>query len=185
MFVWNIGFYNDILEDGIPLSQAVNDAYEAGYTEPDPREDLAGNDVARKALILSRALKRKINFEDIELEPLFFCQSSPKNPKDFIRSLQDYDKEYALKVGEAFKDGCVLRYVARLYDDKVRVGIESLPKNSSLGSLRGTDNQLTIRTNRYDLNPLIVAGPGAGPAVTAAGVLNDIVAIAMAEKMLK
>jgi aspartokinase/homoserine dehydrogenase 1 len=90
------------------------------------------------------------------------------------------DEEMEALVQKASTNDCVLRYVARIEGDLVSVGIESVPRSSPLGRLRGTDNQVTLRTKRYDSNPLIVTGPGAGAEVTAAGVLNDIVAIATA-----
>ena len=96
--------------------------------------------------------------------------------------LKDVDDEIATRIASAKTRGCVLRYAARIGAGSVRVGIEEVDQASPMGRLRGTDNQIVIRTRRYDANPLVVIGPGAGAEVTAAGVLNDIVAIATHEE---
>ncbi len=173
-----LGYLMTELEDGVSYSESVAKAYKLGYTEPDPREDLSGMDVARKALILSRTLGRRINIEDIKLEPLFPSDLSDDDPHKFIENLKKLDEEFNEKIKRASSENRVLRYVARIERQGVSVGIEAVERSSPLGRLRGTDNQVTIKTRRYDANPLIVTGPGAGAEVTAAGVLNDIVAIA-------
>lgn len=176
-----LGFLMTQMEDGLAFSQSVKNAYELGYTEPDPREDLSGMDVARKALILARTLGMRLEIEDIQLEPLFPEHLSHDDPKTFIASLSSLDGEFQDRIEKAKKSRQVLRYVARLSRHEVTVRIEPISQDSPLGRLRGTDNQINVRTKRYDDNPLIVTGPGAGAAVTAAGVLNDIVAIATSQ----
>jgi aspartokinase/homoserine dehydrogenase 1 len=178
-----LGYLMTRLEDGILFSQAVKEAHAAGYTEPDPRDDLSGMDVARKGLILMRRLGYRINLKDIQLEPLFPPNLSHDNAEIFIEGLKALDDDFTDRLRRAAVDHCVLRYVARLSGSHLSVGIESIPQSSPLGRLRGTGNQVTIKTKRYDTNPLIVAGPGAGAEVTAAGVLNDIIAIASAENI--
>jgi aspartokinase/homoserine dehydrogenase 1 len=174
-----IGYLMSSMEKGMLFSDAVREAYEKGFTEPDPREDLSGMDVARKALILARRLGWKLNIEDIKLESLYRPDMSSSDTDDFIENLSALDGYFDSRIKEANKNNCVLRYVARIENGKVSVGVENIPIDTPLGSLKGTDNQITITTRRYESNPLVVTGPGAGAEVTAAGVLNDIVAITM------
>lgn len=181
-FSGTLGYLMTELEDGVPFSAAVRSAFERGYTEPDPRDDLSGIDVARKALILARTMGMEINLEDIALEPLFPSELSREVPLDFIHSLGALDKTYAERMKAAQAKDATLRFVARISREKVTVGIEELSRASALGRLRGTDNQVSIKTLRYSTNPLIVTGPGAGAEVTAAGVLNDIITIASSQE---
>ncbi len=173
-----LGFLMTQLEEGVPFSEAVSGAYELGYTEPDPRDDLSGLDVARKALILARTLGHQCDLKEISVRPLFPDEASDADPKRFIENLTQLDEEYAEKLRKAQSESKVLRYVARISPGGIEVGIEAVPKNSPMGRLHGTDNQIVLQTRRYSSNPLVITGPGAGAEVTAAGVLNDIVAIA-------
>lgn len=177
-FSGTLGFLFTELEKGTAYSEAVSLAYSKGYTEPDPREDLSGIDVARKALILARSLGRKLNLSDIGVESLYSDELSDEQPKRFLENLTRADASWADRIAKAEAKGAVLRYVARI-GEKVSVGVEEVPRNSPFGRLQGTDNQVSITTDRYKANPLIVTGPGAGADVTAAGVLNDILAIAV------
>ncbi len=180
-FSGTLGFIMTALEDCVPFSEAVRKAWKAGYTEPDPRDDLSGMDVARKALILARTLGRRAEIADIALEPLFGASIDDDDPEKFMGKLSALDREFARRVAAARKEQKVLRYVARIGRSGIRVGIEAVPEESPLGRLRGTDNQVAIYSKRYATNPLVVTGPGAGAAVTAAGVLNDILAITVME----
>jgi aspartokinase/homoserine dehydrogenase 1 len=162
-FSGTLGYLMTAVEDGRRFSDAVEEAQRLGYTEPDPRDDLSGLDVARKALILARALGRRVELDDIALEPLL---------------APDINEVLARRVAA----GEVLRYVARIDRKGIRVGLESVPPASPMARLRGTDNQVVIYSKRYKTNPLVVTGPGAGADVTAAGVLNDIVAITVQER---
>lgn len=173
-----LGYIMTEVEDGAKFSEAVEKAYKLGYTEPDPREDLSGMDVARKALIIARNLGRKLDLKDIQLEPLFPKSVDDDNASTFIQNLKKIDEEFGDRIKKAASENKVLRYVASLTGSEVKVGIEAVDRDAPLGRLRGTDNQVTIKSQRYSSNPLIVTGPGAGAAVTAAGVLNDILAIA-------
>ena len=177
-FSGTLGFLFTELEKGTLYSEAVSLAYSKGYTEPDPREDLSGADVARKALILARSLGKRLNFSDIKVESLYEDSLSSDVPQTFLENLKNVDEQWSLRINSAEKNNSVLRYVARI-DQKISVGVEEVPRNSPFGRLQGTDNQVCITTNRYKHNPLVVTGPGAGSDVTAAGVLNDILAIAV------
>jgi homoserine dehydrogenase len=156
----------------------VSQAYRLGYTEPDPRDDLSGLDVARKALIIARTLGHKSELKAIQVRALFPDAVSDPDPNQFIQKLAQLDGEYAERLRKAQRENKVLRYVARISGDGIEVGMEAVPKASPMGRLQGTDNQLVFKTRRYSKNPLVITGPGAGADVTAAGVLNDIVAIA-------
>ncbi|HEX8153846.1 MAG TPA: ACT domain-containing protein, partial [Thermoanaerobaculia bacterium] len=181
-FSGTLGFLMTALEDGKPFSEAVREAWKLGYTEPDPRDDLSGTDVARKALILARTLGRRAELGDIELEPLYGPEVDDADPVRFIENLRTLDAAFAERVARAKREGKVLRYVAKISGRGIRVGIEAVPDASPMGRLRGTDNQIAIYSKRYKTNPLVVTGPGAGAEVTAAGVLNDIVAVTMEER---
>jgi bifunctional aspartokinase / homoserine dehydrogenase 1 len=184
-FSGTLGFLMTALEEGKSFADAVREAHERGYTEPDPREDLSGRDVARKALILARTLGYKLEFGDIELEALFTPDVDDADPSRFIANLSQLDQSFAERVRAAKRNNKVLRYVARIGHKAIRVGIEAVPQNSPMGSLRGTANQVAIYSRRYKTNPLVVTGPGAGAEVTAAGVLNDIVALTVQERRAK
>jgi aspartokinase/homoserine dehydrogenase 1 len=181
-FSGTLGFIMSALEDGKRFSDAVREAWKLGYTEPDPRDDLSGTDVARKALILARTLGRRLELSDIGLQSLFTPDVDDANPARFVDKLKALDDDFAERVARAAKEDKVLRYVARIAPRSIRVGVEAVPHASPLGRLRGTDNTIVIQSKRYKTNPLVVTGPGAGAAVTAAGVLNDIVAITVHER---
>jgi len=181
-FSGTLGYITTALEDGVAFSEAVRKAWELGYTEPDPRDDLSGKDVARKALILARTLGYRAEPDEIKLEPLFHDDREYADARAFVASLGALDEAYRERVERAKRGGKVLRYVAKIRKRSISVGIEAVPASSPLAHLRGTDNQVAIYSKRYKTNPLVVTGPGAGATVTAAGVLNDIVAIAMEER---
>lgn len=181
-FSGTLGFLMTELEKGRAFSEAVHEAWKSGFTEPDPRDDLSGTDVARKALILARTLGRRLNLEDIAVEPLFGHEVDHPDPATFVSNLSRLNAGFAARVAAAAKKNAVLRYVAKIDKRGLRVGIEAVDRNSPMGSLHGTANQVAIYSKRYKTNPLVVTGPGAGADVTAAGVLNDIVAITVEER---
>ncbi len=161
----------------------MREAWKLGYTEPDPRDDLSGTDVARKALILARTLGRRLELSDIALESLFTKEVDDEQPSRFVDKLTALDADFAERVARAKSQKKVLRYVAKIGKRGIRVGVEAVDVASPLGRLHGTANTIVIQSKRYgEKNPLVVTGPGAGAGVTAAGVLNDIVAITMVER---
>ncbi|CAJ2668663.1 bifunctional aspartokinase/homoserine dehydrogenase 1-like [Trifolium pratense] len=175
-----LGYVMSEVEDGKPLSKVVKAAKSLGYTEPDPRDDLGGMDVARKALILARILGHRINMDSIQIESLYPKEMGPDvmNVEDFLdRGLLLLDKDIQERVEKAASNGNVLRYVCVVEGQRCEVGIQELPKNSALGRLRGSDNVLEIYTRCYSDQPLVIQGAGAGNDTTAAGVLADIVDI--------
>ena len=150
-----------------------------GYTEPDPRDDLSGIDVARKLVILAREAGRTLDLEDATVESLVPASLREASVDDFMARLGELDAVFADRLAKANAGGQVLRYVARLDDaGRASVGLVELPKDHAFANLRLTDNIVQFTTRRYCDNPLIVQGPGAGPEVTAAGVFADLLRVA-------
>jgi aspartokinase/homoserine dehydrogenase 1 len=167
-----LGYVFSALEGGRPFSRAVLEAVEKGYAEPDPREDLSGRDVLRKGLILSRLLGyegRVPRAEDLVPRAL---RSVPL--ARFLERLASLDEAWRRRTAAEAARGRVLRYVVTASARGVRAGLRAVPRDSALGALQGTRNLLSFTTRRYHAEPLVVAGPGAGAEVTAAGILNDI-----------
>lgn len=160
---------------GKPFSQAVREAVELGYAEPDPREDLSGADAGRKALILARLMGYRGPAAVAEnLVPASFGRL----PLDaFMRKLPSLDADWALRTKHEAAQGRVLRYVVTATPTSVSAKLSAVPVTSPVGALQGTRNLVAFTTRRYRTEPLVVSGPGAGPAVTAAGILNDIYAL--------
>ncbi len=163
---------------GTPYSVALAQARALGYTEPDPREDLSGQDVVRKALILARTAGWPLDEDEITVEPLYPPDLASLSVNEFLSAVATLDEDYAHRVEEARSRGRVLCYVARVGPNGGAVGVEEVEKESALGALRGPENAVSFHTERYAAYPLVVSGPGAGPQVTAAGVLGDIVELA-------
>jgi aspartokinase/homoserine dehydrogenase 1 len=164
-----------LLEDGVPFSQAVQRAMQLGYTEPDPREDLSGMDVARKLLIIAREVGLKLELEDVEVEPVVPEQAVAHAARDrLIDTLAELDDEFSQRVAAAAERGKVLRYVARLAEGACRVSIEAVGRDEPLGAIRDGQNALVIHSRYYQPLPMVLRGYGAGAAVTAAGVFGDL-----------
>jgi homoserine dehydrogenase len=166
------------LEDGQAFSEAVLSAKERGYTEPDPRDDLCGVDVARKALILTRMLGVQAELTDIKRESLVPDRLMHCTLDEFLAQLPSLDTAMRNRQQSADEQGLVLRYLAEVSAGQSRVGLVPVPQATPLGRLRGTDNLISFRTARYHERPEIVSGPGAGREVTAAAVFSDILQIA-------
>jgi len=169
-----IGFLLTEVERGRKFSDSVRTAMKNGYTEPDPRDDLSGIDVGRKALILGRLL----GFAG-ELLPRHIESLVPKAMRSlplgqFLENLPRLDAEWERRVQAATARVRALRYVASVTRQSLSVELREVDRSSPLGALKGADNTVVFTTARYKSNPLVITGPGAGPAVTAAGVLNDI-----------
>jgi aspartokinase/homoserine dehydrogenase 1 len=170
-----MGFLMDRLDRGEPLSAALARAHELGYTEPDPREDLGGRDVARKLLILARVAGHDLEPDDVEVEPLVAVEPWAGLDLDgFWRRLPEADAGLARRREAAAGRGRRLRYLASFADGRARVALEEVGPDHPCFGIAGTDNLIAIRSDRYRDSPLAVRGPGAGPAVTAAGVFADV-----------
>ena len=178
-----LGYLFTQLSQGRPFSEAVREAMSLGYTEPDPRDDLSGRDVARKGLILARLLGyRGPAPEPEDLAPPSFRKLSVPQ---FVDKLKTLDDGWRQRVARAAKAGKVLRYIATATPTSVRVQLAAVPATSPMGTLQGTRNLVSFTTRRYRAEPLVVTGPGAGPEVTAAGILNDIQYLAVTEANLR
>ena len=164
-----IGFLCSCLDADMPLTEAVAEAERLGFTEPDPREDLSGRDVARKALIIARACGMALEPEDVQLEAVVPALDQGLEP-----ALAAFAPLLAERVVAARARGQVLRYVAEVTQGVARVGLQEVPAHGPIGSLSGPDNIVVFQTERYREHPLVIRGPGAGADVTAAGVLGDV-----------
>lgn len=173
----SLGWILSKMEEGYAFSEALEGAHKHGYTEPNPLEDISGNDVARKALILARYLGNPISWEDVKLEPLCKIDLSFKDVEQLLIYAKNFNQDFERQFKEAIEKQCTLRYIASITKDHVSVQLQEVPLESAFGRLKGTSNQVEIVTKRYQHNHLIVSGPGAGAEVTAAGVLNDIIHI--------
>ncbi|MCC5915247.1 MAG: hypothetical protein JJU46_12785 [Balneolaceae bacterium] len=165
------------LDKGESFSDTVIRARTLGYAEPDPRDDLSGEDVARKFLILARVSGLRLERDQLEVESLIPAQLSDVDSATFLERLSEADNEWKENLEKVHSNGHTLRYTGSLIDGKIRVGVESVPKSSPTGGLKGTTNLIQIRSKRYSDQPLIIQGPGAGKEVTAAGVLADVLKI--------
>ena len=165
----------------VPFSQLVAQARGMGYTEPDPRDDLSGVDVARKLVILAREAGRDLSLEQVQVESLVPEALRLAGVEEFMAGLDAVDAVFAERLAAAQARGAVLRYVARLSPEGAQVGLVELPAGHAFANLRLTDNVVQFTTRRYCDNPLVVQGPGAGPEVTAAGVFADVLRVAVGE----
>lgn len=174
-------FLFSAMRDGKAFSEAAQIAIDRGYAEPDVRDDLSGEDVARKFIILARAAGYSVERSDVEVESLV-----PEALKDLPRAealsrLGEWDDHWRQRSEAAQADEAALQYLGTLSEEGIRVGVRRVPRSSPFGQLDGQDNLFEITTDRYASSPLVVRGPGAGPDVTAAGVLADVIEIARTE----
>ncbi len=175
--------FNTFSEVNAPFSQILKDAMHQGFTEPDPREDLSGNDVGRKLLILARELDLSNEFSDIKIQNLIPEQLRKGKPEHFLKNLSMLDDTYN-EIKKNQNEGHVLRYIGDLHGNlqkekgQLEVQLVSVPKESALGQVKGSDSIIEIYTESYGENPLVIQGAGAGAAVTARGVFGDILRIA-------
>jgi aspartokinase/homoserine dehydrogenase 1 len=158
-----------------PFSALVRDAHRMGFTEPDPREDLSGQDVARKLLILARQIGLKMDLEEVEVDSLVpAALARGKYTPAFLDAFARHDDTIAERVRRAASRGAVLRYVGTLERGRARAGLKEFPRQHPVASAKGSDNVIAFTTKRYARTPLVVQGPGAGADVTAMGVFSDI-----------
>lgn len=161
---------------GVSFSQIVREAKERGFTEPDPRDDLSGTDVARKLMILAREIGVPLEEDNVLVESLIpACCKNAASVQDFFEKLPEADREFGERLRQAADAGRVLRYIGQIEGGKASVSLEAVDSSHPFYSLSGSDNIISFRTKRYDERPLVVKGPGAGTDVTAAGVFADIV----------
>jgi homoserine dehydrogenase len=161
-------------DGGQSFSTLVRQARDAGFTEPDPRDDLSGEDVRRKILILARAAGFAIESDQVEVASLVPPELAALPYGEVDAALPLLDGPLAAKLVAARAQGCSLRFVARLKDGKARVGLEAQCPGDPLHGGGGTDNRVAIWSDRYRSQPLVIQGPGAGAEVTAAALLDDV-----------
>ena len=175
--------FNTFSEVDAPFSAILKDAMQRGYTEPDPREDLSGNDVGRKLLILARELDLSNEFSNINIENLIPESLQILDTDFFMKHLDVLDDKFN-EIKKNQKPNHVLRFVGDLHGDLQKekgvldVKLVSVPKTSALGQVKGSDSIIEIYTESYGEHPLVIQGAGAGAAVTARGVFGDILRIA-------
>lgn len=181
IFSGTLSFIFNELQPGRSFSEVVSGAKRRGFTEPDPRDDLSGMDVTRKVVTLARECGATVELSDVATESLVpqGLRSPDIDSQAFLEQLPKFDRELDEKLREAEAAGEVLRYVGS-YDAESGVcsaGLRRYRKSHPFAQLTGTENIISFTTMRYSNPPLIVRGPGAGPAVTAAGVFADIVTL--------
>ena len=165
--------------EGKSFSTVVKEAKEKGYTEPDPREDLKGSDVARKLLILCREIGLRFELEDIYIENILpESLLKAKSIESFFKELKNFDQEFERKRKQAADNNCALRYIACLENNKAEILLKEVDENHPFYNLSKNDNILALYTTYGQDRPIVIKGPGAGVEVTAAGVLADIIRVA-------
>ena len=176
--------FNTFSAENKPFSEVLQHAINSGYTEPDPREDLCGNDVGRKLLILARELDLGNEFTDVKIQNLIPEHLREGSVEDFLQRLDEFNAPYQ-QIKEAQEPEHVLRYVGDLHGDlastntvQLDVSLVSVPRNSALGQVKGADSIFEIYTESYGDNPIVIQGAGAGASVTARGVFGDILRLA-------
>jgi aspartokinase/homoserine dehydrogenase 1 len=176
IFSGTLAYLFNVFDGSRPFSEIVREAKDRGYTEPDPRDDLSGMDVARKAVILAREAGLELELGDIAVESLVPAALAGAPVEEFLERLADFDAPMAARIGQARADGQVLRYVADvdLAAGRASVALERFDADHPFANIALTDNIVQFVTRRYRDNPLIVRGPGAGPDVTAAGIFADL-----------
>lgn len=169
------------LQKGETFSEIIKNAKELGYSEPDPRDDLSGEDVARKFLILARTCGFKFERDQIKVESLVPKELIEYQLQGFLEHIPFYDEHWKNQNSKALINNKRLRYVGKFTPEGIQIGAQEVAADSPLGGLKGTDNLIQISTKRYSASPIVIQGPGAGKEVTAAGVLSDIIEIGRAD----
>ncbi|HMA24530.1 MAG TPA: bifunctional aspartate kinase/homoserine dehydrogenase I [Gemmatimonadaceae bacterium] len=174
-----LSFLFNSFDGSRPFSALVVQARELGYTEPDPRDDLSGMDVARKIVILAREMGLSLELSDVDLRGLVPDALQRGTVGDFLDALPRHDDQMEALRRDAAASGNVLRFVGRVTrGGEASVGLRAYPASHPFARVHLTDNIVLFRTSRYAENPLVVQGPGAGREVTAAGVFADLLRLA-------
>lgn len=164
----------------VPFSQLVLKAKAMGYTEPDPRDDLSGMDVARKTVILAREIGSQVELADLEVESLVPPQLRDISKEEFLSRVDELDDDMKMRYEKAKSEGKVLRYIGCVDNGRCSVSIAAIEKDHPFAQAGGTDNIIAFTTERYhEAQPLVIKGPGAGPEVTAGGVFSDLIRLSV------
>ncbi len=179
IFSGTLAYLFNVYDGTTPFSGIVRKAMESGYTEPDPRDDLSGMDVARKLTILARELGQTVEIGDFPVQNLVPEALRDVDIGDFLGRLPEYDDDIKALYERAAADDKKLRYIARLdADGAAEVRLEAIAVGHPFSNINLTDNIVQFETSRYASNPLVIQGPGAGPEVTAGGVFSDLLRLA-------
>lgn len=173
-----LNYIFNVLSEDTPLSKAIMMAKEAGYSEPDPREDLSGKDVIRKIVILSREAGYKVDTEDVKKNLFIPDKCFEGEIDEFFKNIENLDKDFEMKRKQAEQKGMKFRFVAKLENGEVEVGLQEVGQSHPFYSLESSNNVILLTTERYKEYPMEIKGYGAGAVVTAAGVFADIISIA-------
>ena len=178
IFSGTLAYLFNVYDGTKPFSQIVSEAKSSGYTEPDPRDDLTGMDVARKLAIIGREAGRALKIDTFNIENLVPEELMNVDSDQFLDLFKSYDNDMQERFLNAKKNSMVLRYTAKLNkDNEVSIGLSEYPKDHAFSNIQLTDNIIQIQSDRYSKNPMVIQGPGAGPEVTAAGIFADIVTL--------
>ena len=175
IFSGTLAFLFNNLDRGQKFSEIVRKAHSLGYTEPDPSDDLSGEDVARKLLILARELALDVERSDIEVESLLPEGFSGGTPEELMAALEEVDSYWKKRADKAAKNNQRLRYIARFEEGNLNVAVRAVDATSPFAGRDGRQNIIAFHTDRYCDNPMIIQGPGAGLGVTSAGLLADLI----------
>jgi aspartokinase/homoserine dehydrogenase 1 len=179
MLSGTLSYLFNVWDGSEPVSSVVRAAKARGYTEPDPRDDLSGTDFARKLIILGREMGLRLELDDVQLESLVPRALVGVGLDEFLERLPQFDSAMAERLQAARDRNRVLRYIGSLdaATGKASVGLVELERSHTFANINLTDNVVRFLTQRYNQNPLIVQGPGAGPEVTAGGVFGDLLRV--------
>lgn len=175
IFSGTLAYLFNVFDGSVPFSAIVREAKHRGYTEPDPRDDLSGTDVARKLIILAREMGLRLEMADVKVDSLVPVDLAQGSIEQFLDGLSAHDAGMQQRFAAASAAGKVLRYVGRITSNgEATVGLVELDRKHAFANIALTDNVVRFATARYNKNALIVQGPGAGPEVTAGGVFGDL-----------
>jgi len=174
-----LSYIMGLLGEGVPLSEAVKQAKDKGFTEPDPRDDLNGMDVARKVLILAREMGMALELSDVQVEGLVPASFDASGTvPEWMARLTELDASFGAMLAQAAANGQTYRYIGAITPEGCRVGLQAVGLDHPLAVIKGGENALSFLTERYQPHPMVIRGYGAGAEVTAAGVLSDVLRLA-------